>query len=70
MGRRRTYEFNESLVAISSNVALSVHNFSEWFAKIDKFFLAALPWQVAKVKNLGRRLRVAKLRLSCRGGHD
>ena len=66
---KRTYEFNKGLVTVASDIAFRVNNFAERFAEVEELFFAALPRQVAKMKDLGWRLSVSKLSLSCARGH-
>jgi len=65
--KERAYKFDESLIPISTDITLGVDDLAEGFAELNKLLFGALPWKVAKVKNLRRRLSVPELLLpSCR----
>ena len=66
---RNTYKLNKSLVAIGTDIALSVNDLPEWLAELDELLLGALPRQIPQVQHLRRRLRVAELRLPRRRRH-
>ena len=64
-----THKLNEGLVTIGANIGLGVDNLAEGLAEVDELFFGALPWQVPKVEDLRRRLRVPELRLAPRCRH-
>lgn len=59
--RKVTYEFDETLVAIGTDIEHGVNDLSEGSAQGQNLLLYAFPWHVAKVKNLRWSLRVPKL---------
>ena len=65
----KTYEFDEGLIAISADIALSVNDLAKRLTELNELFFNTFPWKVTQVKHLRWRLCVPKLRL-IRVGHE
>lgn len=61
--RDNNYEFDEGLVAIGADIALSIDDGAEGFAELGEFLGRALPGEVPQMEHLRRRLSVPELLL-------